>query len=215
MKGLILKDTLSYLYKQHIFGTLLAYAINIAVIVFLQDGNGLYIAALLSIPVGCSGLPTNLFEMDGKSNFDRLAIALPFTKAEIVKSRYASGLVFVLKSAIEVILFCLIDALLHSSFSFEGYASILLLSLCFCVFIMGISLTSNYILGINGGAIVMLGVMTITCVIYTLLLFLDIDIVALMQIDPWLLIGAICILALASYAITYRISVRFYQRQHA
>lgn len=215
MKGLILKDTWSYLYKQHLLGNLIAYGLNIAVVLFLSEGNGLTIAALLSIPISCSGLPTNLFEMDGKCNFDRYAIALPFTKAEIVKSRFASGLLFVGKGAIEVIVFCLLDAFVHSSFTFHGYLAILIVSICLSVCIMGISLTSNYILGINGGALMMLAVMVISCFGYALLLFLDLDLLQMLQFHPWLLLSAVCIFTLLMYFLTYRISVIYYKRHHA
>lgn len=214
MKGLVKKDLLSFYYRQSKLSLVFMVFIYAFCILKLRNGYGLYSTVLLSFPMMASGLAVNLCEMDGKCNFDKYAISLPFSKAELVQGRYLCFLVCSAGAFLLMIALTIAYYFLHNAFSMQMHILILLYGIALLILFGGICIASAYLFGINGSSITMLAVMGIFLGTFLCISFLDIDISFLWTMNPFLVWAVFFLFSLIVCYGCYHVSVRTYVRQH-
>lgn len=90
MKGLILKDL--YLLKKYCRGFLIVIAAFLAAMMFSNSQNeGLFYS--LYPCIFCSMMPITLLGYDERSRWNQYSAVMPYTKAQLVSSKYIIGLI--------------------------------------------------------------------------------------------------------------------------
>ena len=140
MKALVQKDIYVIWKQMRIF---------IVVILFLSMMNNMFNAVFLV--VWCSMLPYTAMAYDERSHWNQLAAMMPFSKRDIVLSKYVLGwLCMAAASALYLVVQIVAGPLLKSEFS----ASVLLTSLCLGVISLDITLPAVMRFGVERGRMI-------------------------------------------------------------
>lgn len=100
MKGLILKDLINLKKQVKIYAVLML--VYFAIAVFSSDG--IYLTGALAIFFAT--MPISAMSYDERSGWDKYAIAMFISRQNIVKSKYALGIISSFAGAVVSLLFC-------------------------------------------------------------------------------------------------------------
>lgn len=214
MSGLVKKELLTIWQRQNKKGLLFNVFLYVLCFIFLTKGFGLY-TIVLGLSVGCCSIAVSLCEMDSKVNFDRYAIALPFSKKDIVKARYISTLLCTGIYLLIIMLVSVLHYVLYQTFTIDHYFMVILYASIVMIFCISFSILSTYMHGLNGGSVMIL-VLVILCIGGFLFVNLtDFDISYVFTINPYVLWSILYLITLLVFYSCYRISYKFYIRHHS
>lgn len=154
MLGLLKKEFLTYRSNQHVM-VWIGDALTFLVCLCIGNSIGLSIYVLVIMPLAASSVSVALFEADGKVAFDRYAISLPLKKLQIVGSRFLFLLCFIAFYTCCILLFTILYASIHEGFSFSDSIMIAYGGILSMLMMSFINLAGSYMLGFQGGAIIM------------------------------------------------------------
>ena len=150
MKGFLWKDYLTIRKKYGLPRLVLDLAI-VAALLILLEGTGALVVSLVLVPLEVTSMVVSLTSFDETWKWEKYAVALPVSKGEIVKSRYAFALLMTLVGFGVALAANLIA---WAAFGAGGLKSCLLLavgSFFLTLLVLAVLFPSNYRLGVNAG----------------------------------------------------------------
>lgn len=214
MKGLIWKDCRIARKKQSLLASLFSFALFFYVIYKMPHGYGLYTILLLAIPCSSLGAAITLMELDEKCDFNRTMLAMPFTRKDIVISRFFSSALSMIPVLVQGIILMIIHELIHAMFPVEFYVQMFLLCVLLSWFYNCMSVMTTFLMNINRSALVMMIGMVAMIVIYALIFLMDVDVSWFFHQSPWVLLGLFASIVAIETLICIKISYMFYCRHH-
>ncbi len=206
MKGLLLKDW--YMIMKYCKAYLLISLVFIGVSV-MGDDNFFFI---LYPCIMCGMIPTTLLGYDERSKWDQYCAALPYTKAEIVSSKYLIGLatqvgILLLSAVIQGI-----RMRVNGVFSWESFGSILSVVATISLLAPAITLPPMFRWGVEKGRMAYYISIGLICAISAFVVSISgITLLgALPSSSAMLLLG---LAALATYGVSWYLSILFYQKR--
>lgn len=206
MKGLILKDI--YMMMKYCRAYLLIIVIFTAVS-FVDNGN-LFLVFYPTIL--CGMIPVNLLSYDERSRWLQYSGTMPYTKAQIVSSKYLIGLG---TQTLMIIITGTAQAIkmsLDGTFAPGGYAVFMLLLLVVSLFAGAITLPFIFKLGVEKGRMayyIMIGIILGGSVALSGLFNGAMQTVIKMNA----ILPTICIVGILIYVFSWRLSISFYKKR--
>lgn len=204
MKGLLLKDW--YMTVKYCRAYLLIAIVFIAVS-FAGDGNLFFTFYPCLL---CGMIPVNLLAYDERSRWIQYSETLPYSGAQIVSSKYLIGLF----AQITMLLVTSITQGLHmrigDTFRFDEFAMLMLLMLIICTLSSSICLPFVFKLGVEKGRIayyLMVGMVCAGSVIASSVFRGGLE----MEVRPNAVLAIVAAAGIALYALSWYLSVKFYQ----
>lgn len=206
MKGLLLKD--AYMTCKYCR----SYLLVIAVFLFVGPFCGDNLFPLIYPCIMVSMLPVNLMTYDANSKWEQYAGTLPCSRAQLVSAKYLMGL---FASCGVLVLNCLVQALLMvGSGGFRGrefgvMAAMMLISSCLAP---AITLPLVFRFGTEKGRILYLVVVGVICGVSAILGVTGSSALLSQEISlP--VVSLVCLAAVALYAGSWWLSIRFYRKR--
>ena len=202
MKGLLLKDYYTLL-KQ-----MLLYLVFIIVLSVIPEMNLFRIASVYA-----AMLPITVIAFDERSKWDHLAIMMPYTKRQLVMSKYVIGyLGIAFCCVLSLCIQAVIVAVANQPFTLELVLSILLTSLAGLA-ILAINLPFMFWLGVERGRIVFMVLIAATVFIGMMSAENAGRALELQNISPALLILLSALAAAALNVVSAMVSLRLYRKK--
>ncbi len=206
MKGLLLKDL--YMIRKYCRSYLLIIAVFILVSV-ASDQNFFFIF----YPCLMSGMiPVTLLGYDERSKWSLYCGTLPFTKAQIVSGKYLVGLFVQLAVIILSTLAQAVRMYLQGTFDVMGYLALMELVLILSCFSASISLPFIFKYGVEKGRIayyIMIGVVCGGSVAATGVF----ETMQTVEFSAGTVMPVLCVAAVAVYALSWYLSIVFYEKR--
>lgn len=197
MLGLLRKDWFVYKTKTKPYVLIIDILTFIGCLCF-QHGIGLIAYTLVILPLAISTLLVGLFESDTKAKFNRYAITFPFTRKELVKSRFIFSLLVTLCYTIISTCFTILYYFIYNYSAFENHMLIGYSGLLISLILLNLNIVGCYLFGYTGGGVVLCVCMMGMGGIFSLLNFaFKIDFLLLVtnyQVYIWILASIITIL---------------------
>jgi hypothetical protein len=208
MKGLLLKDWYMALKYCRIY--LLFSAIFIVASVF--DGDNLI---LLFYPcMLCGMIPVNLLGYDERSRWLTYCDALPCTRTQFVCAKYLIGLLIQTVLALLTVAAQGVRMGLAGSFAPSELLALLLMLVAVATFSSSIALPFVFKLGAEKGRAGYYAMVGFVCAAVVIGSRLSLDPQQLqLPVRPGLLLGSITLVCICIYALSWMLSVRFYQKR--
>lgn len=207
MKGLLLKDL--YMIKKYCRAYFFMIAIFVAASAF-ADGDNLF---FVFYPSMLSGLiPVTLLGYDERSGWDKYSATLPYSRAQIVSGKYIIGLSLQL---IIILLIGIIQTVKIGAYgTINGEGVLLLVALLFIVSCLSSSLCLPFMFkyGVEKGRIayyIMIGAICGGSVVASSVFRANLN----GNITSSAVLPVVCIAAAAIYALSWYLSVVFYQKR--
>lgn len=206
MKGLLIKDL--YMTKKYCRSYLLIAAVFIA-ISFASDNNMFFIFYPCLL---CGMIPVNLLGYDERSRWMQYSGTLPYSKTQIVSSKYFIGL-FAQTAMLTVIgISQAIRMSMNGGFRFDDFIVLILMILIMSTITSSITLPFVFKLGVEKGRVayyVMIGVLFggiyVASSIFGENLHTDI------QMDD--ILSILCLVGIGIYAFSWYLSIVFYKKR--
>lgn len=206
MKGLLLKDW--YMMKKYCRAYLLIAVVFMAVS-FAGEENLFFVFYPCLL---CGMIPVNLLGYDERSHWVQYSAALPYTRAQIVTSKYLIGLF----SQIAVLLAtAIVQGLrmgINSSFHWHDFTVLMLTTLIIATFSSSICLPFVFKLGVEKGRIayyVMIGFVCAGSVLASSLFKGDLGV----EMQPNALLWVLSGVAVAIYGLSWYLAIVFYKKR--
>lgn len=206
MKGLLLKDV--YMIRKYCKAYLLIAAVFIAVS-FVSDDNMFFIFYPCLL---CGMIPVNLLGYDERSRWMQYSGTLPYSKTQIVSSKYLIGLFAQASMLIVTAIAQGIHMYMNGGFRFEDFIVLILMLLIMSTVTSSITLPFVFKLGVEKGRIayyVMIGVVCAGSVIASSLFRADLQ--GKIQSNNFLAI--LCFVGIGIYALSWYLSIVFYKKR--
>lgn len=200
MKALLLKDW--YQVKAYCRSVLLI-PLVFAVVSLFSGENFFFITYPVAV---MSLLPVTLLSYDERSHWNSFCAALPYSRAQVVSSKYLLGLLVTLPTIAVMLILCAIRMTASGTFfwsDFLGLADGLLL-LGFCSFSLCMPLLLQF--GVEKGRLFYYIVIGLTCA--SAFVLGDVN-----PSFPYLAFPVIVLLCALLYALSWRISVGIYEKK--
>lgn len=205
MKGFLWKDYLTIRKKYGLPRLVLDLAI-VAALLILLEGTGALVVSLVLVPLEVTSMVVSLTSFDETWKWEKYAVALPVSKGEIVKSRYAFALLMTLVGFGVALAANLIA---WAAFGAGGLKSCLLLavgSFFLTLLVLAVLFPSNYRLGVNAGVAVMILFLVAILALWFWARVTEygwlVWAAAYASLLPWLGCGVVTILFVLSYALS-------------
>lgn len=211
MKGIILKDLYDNFYikknlASYVFG--LGFIIAAGMLVRTQYSFILYVE-LISTVFGSAALEA-ASEQDEKSSFNRLMLAFPLTKTQIVLSRYLLALFFQMAAWLLALAYALCNALTWHTVTLAQALSFWLLSICISVAFTAIVYVIYFLFGKKIGMIIYVFIAVLLAGSYgASAVLMGLEHFVAMDKTLLLCIGFPC--AFLLYGLSFFLSVRIYK----
>ena len=206
MKGLLLKDF--YMMLKYCRSYLL-----IAVVFFAMSFMSTENLIFVFYPCVISAmLPVTLLSIDERSRWLPYAATLPVTRAQIVSEKYLFGLI---AQGVLLVVTLLVQAagmLSRGAFNAAELMSLALMLVTACLFAASIILPVMFKLGVEKGRIAYLAVIGFICGASAIANTVFRDQLQA-QVTPTGLLPILCIATFALYALSWRLSILFYQKR--
>ena len=206
MKGLLLKDF--YMMLKYCRSYLLIAVVFFA-ISFMSTENLIFIFYPCVIS---AMLPVTLLSIDERSRWLPYAATLPVTRAQIVSEKYLFGLIAQGALLIVTLLVQSAGMLSRGAFDASELMTLALMLVVACFFAASIILPVMFKLGVEKGRIAYLAVIGFICGASAVANTVFRDQLQA-QVTPTGLLPVLCIAAIALYALSWRLSIRFYQKR--
>ncbi len=214
MKGILTKDL--YLIKK----TCKFYLIFLLPIMIISMGvplntienpyGFLFYFTVVTALIPSTAIPFTLISNDEKSGWNTYSVAMPYTRKEIVSSKYICSLMLTVSSSLICFLLQCLNLFLRKSGSFEMTLVTLLGNVIIAVFTLSMILPFLFKFGVEKGRLVY----TIATACIYAMIFSTTSVVQTIsiQISPWIDVAVIpCILILL--ALSWYLSVVFFQKR--
>lgn len=155
MKGFLWKDYLTIRKKYGLPRLVLDLAIAAALLVVLE-GTGALVVSLLIVPLEVTSMVISLTSFDEAWKWEKYAVALPISKGEIVKSRYAFALLMALAGFVAALAANLIAWFVFGTGSVGSCLLLSVASFFLTLLVLAVLFPFNYRLGVNAGVAVMI-----------------------------------------------------------
>lgn len=205
MKGLLLKDfymSLKYC-KVYLFVT----AVCIAASVF--GGNNQYFMYFPCFIMGM--LPVTLLGYDEQSKWNKYCETMPYTKTQIVLSKYIVGLVAQCSVFILFFIAQAVNGIINNDFNILDYLITLTITFAMSSWAPPFCMPFIFKYGINKGRVAYSLAIGIACA--SGYMFLNYKELFLSKVSPALIDTAVCIFSVLLYALSLFISVTVYKRR--
>lgn len=213
MNGLMKKDFLT-IRKKYGSARIVIDSVIIAAMFLILGGESVVYISCLLIPLEISSMITTLQTTDEAWRWNRYAVALPFSKDRIVKSRYAVALIMAALGAAVAVGVNLAAFAIFGQYSVSIHlliaASAFLLTLLFLALIM----PSNYSIGVNAGVAVMLILFGVLLVVGFVEKVSDVSLLGFFLNNLELSVAASVAAVLLLTAASYRVSVALLKRKY-
>lgn len=211
MKGIMLKDLYDNFYikknlASYIFA--LCFVMVMGLLARTQFSFILYVELICSI-FGSSALEAAT-EQDEKSGFNRLMLAFPVTKTQIVLSRYLLSLIFQLAAHLLALAYTLCHAFMWHTVAPAQALSVWLLSICISVSFTAVVYVMYFLFGKKIGMIIYIVIVMLLAGSYgASTVFMDLNSFIAMDKTQLLCIGFPC--AFLLFGLSFLLSVRIYK----
>ena len=155
MRGFLWKDYLTTRKKYGLPRLVLDLAIVAALLVVLE-GTGALVLSLVLVPLEVTSMVISLTSFDETWKWEKYAVALPISKGEIVKSRYAFALLMALAGFAVALAANLIAWAVFGTGSVRNCLLLSAASFFLTLLVLAVLFPSNYRLGVNAGVAVMI-----------------------------------------------------------
>lgn len=207
MKGLMIKEF--YLLRKTCW-------IYLAIALVFVAASALGDVFMLFYPAVLAGIiPMNLISYDEKSKWSVYAEVFPYTKKEIVASKYLVVLAYLAFLGVLSTVVQAANAALHpGKFQFQFYLSGVLSLLAVGLIVPGIMLPAIFKLGTEKGSMVYYGVVVIVLLLFGLMgTVTDLNTGYLARERDQMFIPVLLVFGIAAYAVSWMLSVKFYQER--
>jgi len=202
MKGLLLKDyyTLS---KQ-----LKLYLVFILVLSAIPEMN---LSAIASIYAAM--LPITAIAFDERSKWDQLAVMMPYSKRDLVMSKYVIGYIgvvvcYMLSMGIQLV----ISAVTKQPFTTET-ALVIVITACVALILLAINLPIMFWLGVERGRIVFMVLIAVTVFVGMMSAESATNMLSTSSLTAGMLLGISALAAAIVNLVSILISFRFYEKK--
>ena len=167
---------------------------------------------LLYLPTQTSIIPITLKESDSSYKGRMLSMTFPFSKRELVLSRYLSCCLYQLYGIGVMILFLALHFLIYGTYSPMVYLGIFAGGLLIALFMTLINVMVSFVGNINISTIFYIIFVLLAAAAYILYLFLDIDPLDLLILPLPLLwgiaVGIVAVTGIISYSVSMKAFIR-------
>ncbi len=167
---------------------------------------------LLYLPTQTSIIPITLKEADSSYKGRMLSMTFPFSKRELVLSRYLSCCLYQLYGIGVMILFLVLHFLIYRTYSPAVYLGIFAGGLLIALFMTLINVMVSFVGNINISTIFYIVFVLLAAAAYILYLFLDIDPLDLLILPLPLLwgiaVGIVAVTGIISYSVSMKAFIR-------
>ena len=167
---------------------------------------------LLYLPTQTSIIPITLKESDSSYKGRMLSMTFPFSKRELVLSRYLSCCLYQLYGIGVMILFLVLHFLIYGTYSPMVYLGIFAGGLLITLFMTLINVMVSFVGNINISTIFYIIFVLLAAAAYILYLFLDIDPLDLLILPLPLLWGIAVGIVAVTGIISYSVSMKAFDR---
>ena len=167
---------------------------------------------LLYLPTQTSIIPITLKESDSSYKGRMLSMTFPFSKRELVLSRYLSCCLYQLYGIGVMILFLALHFLIYGTYSPMVYLGIFAGGLLIALFMTLINVMVSFVGNINISTIFYIVFVLLAAAAYVLYLFLDIDPLDLLILPLPLLWGIAVGIVAVTGIISYSVSMKAFAR---
>ena len=167
---------------------------------------------LLYLPTQTSIIPITLKEADSSYKGRMLSMTFPFSKRELVLSRYLSCCLYQLYGIGVMILFLALHFLIYRTYSPAVYLGIFAGGLLISLFMTLINMMVSFVGNINISTIFYIVFVLLAAAAYILYLFLDIDPLDLLILPLPLLWGIAAGIVAVTGIISYSVSMKAFAR---
>lgn len=214
MKGLMTKDFLTVKKKYGLTRLIMDFAIITALMIILEGAGAIYISFLL-VPLEVASMLITLANSDEQWKWGKYAVALPFSKKQIVSSRYAfAGIAAIIGLCVSLIVNT-ISYFCFPTYRFGFYLFIAVASFCVVLLFLAFILPSNYWMGVNAGFAVMF-IMIILLVVLGIWSKMTNNAIIGFIVDNFdlsMVIGFVSTIAI--FALSYILSITLFQKKYA
>ena len=206
MKGLLLKDW--YMFRKYC-GYYVLLAIIFLLVSLVNMGN-LFFAFYPCVI--CGMIPVTLLGYDERSGFIEYSATMPYTKREIVSSKYLMGLFAQIAVLLLTGIAQAVKMKLQGNFSADDYIVLMLMMLAISTFTSSISLPFMFKYGVEKGRIAyyfMIGFVCSISVFASYLLKGDMQ----TQIRPNALLIVLSVIGVGVYILSWYLSIVFYSKR--
>ena len=206
MKGLLLKDF--YMMKKYCRAYLLITVLLIAVSFFAEENLFMTFYPCLL----CGMIPVNLLAYDERSHWMEFCGTLPYTRAQIVSGKYLIGLLTQVTLLLLIGIAQGIRMAMDGAFVLQDYAVLMLLMLCVSTIASSMTLPFTFKLGVEKGRIayyVMIGIVCAAIATASIAFKRQLH----NEIRVELPLVAVAVICVALYALSWYLSVVFYQKR--
>lgn len=208
MKGLLLKDW--YLLKKYFKSYLFVIAAFLVITFFSADDEMGWTFSLYPCLI-CSMVPVSLLGLDEKSKWNKFSAVMPYTRSQLVSSKYLIGLI----AQTAVIMFFAVMHLVvmvgNDEFDFGQYMTILLADFVVSIILPTVWLPLIFKFGIEKGRIFYLILIGVAGAAVASLGFVDID--PNTQINLSAIVYVLAVVTVALYALSWYISIVIYKKK--
>ena len=167
---------------------------------------------LLYLPTQTSVIPITLKDADTNYKGRMHSMTFPFSKRELVLSRYLSCCLYQLYDVAVMILFLALHFLIYRTYSPLAYLGLFAGGLLIALFMTLINVTVSFVGNINLSTIFYVVFVILAAAAYILYLFLEIDLVDLLFLPVPLLWGIAVGIVVITGIISYSISMKAFAR---
>lgn len=206
MKGLLLKDW--YMMKKYCKIYLLIVLIFIAVS-FSSDGNLFFVLYPCFL---CGMIPVNLLAYDDRSRWTQYSGALPYTKTQIVSSKYIIGL---LAEAFVIGVTGIAQAIgmsVNGTFRGHDFAVLIMMLFISAVIFPAVCLPFIFKFGVEKGRTAYYVMLGFVCAVAFLLAGVSKDSLNV-EIQPNMFLLSLCLVVIIGYAVSWYLSIVFYKKR--
>lgn len=210
MKGLLLKDL--YMLKYYCKSYIAIALVFLAVSLFGGTDNVFFVVYPCLL---CGVLPVNLISYDERSGFLKYSAALPYTKKQIVSSKYLLGL---LTEAVILVLTALAQGVkmkLKGEFELSSFAVLILSLAVAATFCASIILPFIFKSGVEKGRIVYFVMMGAVCAASFIFSSASLKVTAVLtaKATPGVLFALLAFGIILIYVLSWNLSVMFYKKR--
>lgn len=167
---------------------------------------------LLYLPTQTSIIPITLKEVDSSYKGRMLSMTFPFSKRELVLSRYLSCCLYQLYGLGVMILFLTLHFLIYRTYSPVVYLGIFAGGLLITLFMTLINVMVSFVGNMNISTIFYIIFVVLAAAAYVLYLFLDIDLLDLLGLPLPLLWGIAVGIVAVTGILSYNVSMNAFAR---
>lgn len=206
MKGLLLKD---FYMAMKYCRTYLLIAPAFIAISFLSEGNLFFIFYPCFL---CGMIPVNLLGYDERSRWLQYSGTLPYTKAQIVSSKYLIGLIAQVTMFLIVGIVQVIRMNMNGIFRFEDFMVLMLMVFIMAMIFSSIGLPFIFKNGVEKGRLATYVMIVLLCIGSSIASALSgSDLQNTIQLNTFLLIFSIA--GIGIYALSWYLSIVFYKKR--